>query len=200
MPTTSPILGIWGTDQLRTLQCRRREKGQYHAHRLEGYHIRRRAARLLHAALSDHCAHGQGRREPALREPWDRHSGKRRRQYPQQWWRPRDDAGIAHGALPASQLYSTTDPHLAVGQWQGVQQSFCPWAAVLETEPQRHSFNPDDDIDDVAGGAWNDATVTYADDFITTASLVAFAVHISQGLSSLSAVFKGDDGQANHSH
>jgi hypothetical protein len=71
---------------------------------------------------------------------------------------------------------------------------------VLETEPQRHSFNPDDDIDDVAGGAWNDATVTYADDFITTASLVAFAVHISQGLSSLSAVFKGDDGQANHSH
>jgi hypothetical protein len=30
--------------------------------------------------------------------------------------RPWDDAGMAHGALPASQLYSTTDPSLAVGR------------------------------------------------------------------------------------
>jgi hypothetical protein len=39
---------------------------------------------------------------------------------------PWDDAGMANGALPASQLYSATDPSLAVGPWQGVQQYFVP--------------------------------------------------------------------------
>jgi hypothetical protein len=35
-----------------------------------------------------------------------------------------DDACIAHGALLALQLYSTKNLSLAIGCWQGVQQSF----------------------------------------------------------------------------